>query len=245
MARISEQIRIRIVLMLVSLLLPASLMAEEDLEYKMEFGAGAGIDFYLGDANSTPFANMGGMGGIIVRRIFNPRMCVKANLAFGHIHGSSEGMYLPTNAWTHNASGGVPTKVDFSRNVLDVGAQFEMNFWGFGTGVGYKETSRITPYALAGIGFTVGMGGGGETAGGLCLPIGVGVKYKLKPRLNVGAEWTMRFTTSDNLDATSENSRLLHPFAIESSGLKNKDCYSFLMFYVTYDMCPKLRKCNN
>lgn len=218
---------------------------EEELEYKMDFGAALGTCFYLGDANSSPYAHMGAMGALTARRLLNSRMAVKANLAFGHISGESEG-FLPTAGSSWGAEGGTPTQVSFSRNVLDVGAQFEMNFWGFGTGKGYKGNSRITPYALAGMGFTLGMGGGGESCFGLNLPVGVGVKYKLKPRVNIGLEWTMRFTTSDKLDAPDKSlTQLTHPFGIQGVGLKNKDCYSFTMLFVTYDICPKYRKCNN
>lgn len=243
MAGKAQQTRLRGALILAALILCLPLTAEET-EYKMELGAGAGTCFYLGDANSTPFAHLGLMGGAVVRRIFNPRMCVKANLAMGHISGANDG-FLPTDPTSATPEGGLPAKVNFSRNVLDVGAQFEMNFWGYGTGEGYKGHSRITPYALAGVGLTVGMGGGASSCAGLCLPVGVGVKYKARKRMNIGLEWTMRFTTSDKLDATAEGTQLAHPYGIESSGLKNKDCYSFLTFFVTYDMCPKLRRCNN
>ena len=197
---------------------------QEDVEYKMEVGGGAGATFYLGDANSTPYAHMGVMGGAVVRRIFNPRMCVKGNLAMGHISGTSEGRYIPQDPLSQTPEGGVPTTVAFSRNLIDVGAQFEMNFWGYGRGGGYKENSPITPYALAGMGLTLAMG----------------------PRWNVGLEWTMRFTTSDELDVSRAQQRqLFQPYGIKSVGLKNKDCYSFTMLYVTYDICPKYRKCNN
>ena len=37
---------------------------QEDVEYKMEVGGGAGATFYLGDANSTPYAHMGVMGAL-------------------------------------------------------------------------------------------------------------------------------------------------------------------------------------
>ena len=197
---------------------------QEDVEYKMEVGGGAGATFYLGDANSTPYAHMGVMGGAVVRRIFNPRMCVKGNLAMGHISGTSEGRYIPQDPLSQTPEGGVPTTVAFSRNLIDVGAQFEMNFWGYGRDGGYKENSPITPYALA----------------------GMGLKYKIRPRWNVGLEWTMRFTTSDELDVSRAQQRqLFQPYGIKSVGLKNKDCYSFTMLYVTYDICPKYRKCNN
>lgn len=218
---------------------------QEDVEYKMEVGGGAGATFYLGDANSTPYAHMGVMGGAVVRRIFNPRMCVKGNLAMGHISGTSEGRYIPQDPLSQTPEGGVPTTVAFSRNLIDVGAQFEMNFWGYGRDGGYKENSPITPYALAGMGLTLAMGGAG-TVGALNLPLGVGVKYKIRPRWNVGLEWTMRFTTSDELDVSRAQQRqLFQPYGIKSVGLKNKDCYSFTMLYVTYDICPKYRKCNN
>jgi opacity protein-like surface antigen len=118
--------------------------------------------------------------------------------------------------------------------------KFELNFWGYGLGPGYKKLSRITPYAILGIGATVGVTND-ATAFGLNLPVGVGVKYKVKPRLNLIFEWTHRFTTIDKLDGA----RLNDPYYIESSGMKNRDTYSFFMFTLTYDISPKLRLCNN
>lgn len=245
MARKTEQTWLCTAIVLCCLLLCPAAHAEEELEYKMDMGAGLGGCFYTGDANSTPFANLGMMGAITARRLLNPRMAVKMNLALGHIHGSTGGIYIPTDANSYTAEGGNPTTVSFSRNVMDLGAQFEMNFWGFGTGVGYKENSRITPYILAGAGITVGMGGGAPAAAGMNIPVGIGIKYKLKPRVNIGFEWTMRFSTTDKLDATGHGTQLNDPYGIESGMFKNKDCYSFSMFFITYDMFPKYRKCNN
>lgn len=247
MARSAQQTWLLAAVTLLGLFQGVSLHAQndEDLEYRMELGGGVGTCFYLGDANKTPFAGLSGMGGVIVRRIFNPRMCVKGNLAMGHIRGNSNGYFLPSDPNSGTPEGGIPCEVSFSRNVLDVGAQFEMNFWGYGMSGGYKDHSRITPYALAGAGITIGMGGGGGTCGALNLPVGVGVKYKMRPRLNIGLEWTMRFTTSDSLDDTGKSTTLSHPYGIKSVGLKNKDCYSFTMVYVTYDLSPKYRLCNN
>lgn len=244
MARKTELTWIRTLATLCCMLLCVAAKAEDEVEYKMDMGAGLGGCFYLGDANSTPFANLSAMGAITARRILNPRMAVKANIAFGHIHGSTDG-FIPTDAYSETSAGGTPTKVNFSRNVMDIGVQFELNFWGFGTGVGYKGNSRITPYILAGAGLTLGMGGGAKTCAGMNLPFGIGVKFKLKPRINLGFEWTMRFSTTDKLDATPEGTQLDDPYGVESAMFKNKDCYSFAMFFITYDMFPKLRKCNN
>ncbi len=247
MARPAQQTWLLAALILSALLRGGGLHAQDsdELEYRMELGAGMGTCFYLGDANRMPFAGLSGMGGVLVRRIFNPRMCVKGNLSMGHIRGNSNGYFLPTDPNSGTSEGGIPCEVSFSRNVVDAGAQFEMNFWGYGMSGGYKGHSRITPYALAGAGITIGMGGGGGTCGALSLPVGVGVKYKMRQRLNIGLEWTMRFTTSDDLDNTGKSTTLAHPYGIKSVGLKNKDCYSFTMVYVTYDLSPIYRKCNN
>lgn len=245
MARKTQPTGLRTALTALLLCLGTLLGHAEDLEYEMELGGCLGTSFYLGDVNSTPFAHLSGMGGVVARRIFNPRMALKGNLAIAHLSGSSDGRFIPTDPNSETAAGGEPVNVSFKRNVIDLGAQFEMNFWGYGMGNSYKNHSRITPYALAGMGFTLAPGGA-ETAFALNLPVGVGVKYKIKPRLNIGLEWTMRFSTSDALDAGSkEMAQLIHPYGIKSVGLKNKDCYSFTMVFVTYDLCPKYRKCNN
>lgn len=230
--------------LLMVVLLPVCAMGDDDLEYKLEVGGGLGPCFYMGDANTTPFGNLSIMGGAMVRRVFNPRMVLKTNLAMGHVHGNSKGLFIPTDAYTPGPEGGNPTSVSFKRSLLDVGAQFEFNFWGYGMDKGYKGFSRITPYITMGAGLTMAMGGGGVNAG-LNIPVGVGIKYKAAPRVNIGAEWTFRFTTSDKLDWRKSQPQLSDPYNTRSAWFKNKDSYSFLWLFVTYDMCPKLRRCNN
>lgn len=235
----------KVFLILVCLLVPLTAGAQDDEVYQMEVGGGLGPDFYLGDANKRPFRHSSVMAAGMVRRIFNPRMALKGNLAVGHLTGNTKGRYIPANASSMTPAGGVPVSFNFKRNVFDLGAQFEFNFWGYGMGQAYKGHSRITPYALLGAGLTLVTGGGGGTNVALNAPVGVGVKYKLKPRLNVGAEWTFRFTTSDALDTSWQWKQLDQPYAIKSSGFKNKDAYSFLMLFVTYDIMPVCKTCHN
>lgn len=213
-----------------------SATAQDVLEYRWDIGGGLGLCYYLGDVSSTPFAGSSVMTAFTLRRNFNPRMSLKANLAYGRYGGTSRGYYLP------EASGSTQQAMDvtFGGNVVDLGVQFEMNFWGYGMGPGYKKLSRITPYLVLGIGATVGINDNGSSFGAN-FPVGAGVKYKVKPRLNLIFEWTHRFSTIDDLDGV----RLVDPYYIESSGLKNKDTYSFFMFTLTYDISPKLRLCNN
>ena len=56
----------------------------------------------------------------------------------------------------------------------------------------------------------------------------------------------MRFTTTDRLDGSNMDGVILHdPYGVKSGGSKNKDCYSFTMLSVTYDLFPKCVNCNN
>lgn len=227
---------------IISICLPIS---GQELEYKMELGGGVGGCFYLGDANSTPFKNLGGMGGIMARYIFNPRMAVKGNLAWGHISGNSDHMFFPEDPNSGTPEGGAPAHIKFSRNIFDLGAQFEFNFWGYGTGNGFKDNKRITPYMLAGIGMTFASRPA-EIDAGLNIPLGIGIKYKIKERINIGLEWSVRFTTCDALDVSNnQGGKLDAPYGITSGSFKNKDCYSFTQIFLTYDLFPKYRQCNN
>lgn len=230
---------------LLILLLPAVIYSSAQEEYKMEIGGGAGGCFYLGDANSKPFAHMSGMGAVVARYLINHRMAIKGNLAFGQIRGNTGTLFFPENPSSENAQGGTPGTASFKRNLIDFGAQFELNFWSYGIGSGYEGYSRITPYILLGAGITVAPKPV-TTNAGLYLPFGIGVKYKIRPRLNVGLEWSIRFTTTDELDVSNTNGvKLSDPFGIPGSGFKNKDCYSFTMLTITYDILPKCINCNN
>ena len=219
------------------LLLPSVCMVSaQELEYKMELGAIAGGSSYMGDANfSTPLKNTAMAGGVLARYNINPRMVVKGDLAIGKLYGDTEGS-------KNQFPNGYTT---FNRTIFDLGGQFEYSFFAYGSGAGYKDSRRFTPYILAGVGITYAPKPE-EHVFAANIPLGMGVKYKLANRLNVGAEWTMRFTTTDKLDVTGQKGTILDdPYQITSKGMKNKDSYSLLIAYISYDLFPKYRKCNN
>lgn len=217
-------------------LCPATVVHAEELEYRYELGGMAGGSFYMGDANySKLFRNMELTGGAVWRYNLNPRMAVKTSLAVAQISGN-----------TLDAENRFPGgDTDFSRTLYDLGAQFEYNFFAYGEGGGYKRTHRLSPYIFAGFGFTFAP----EPVDNVFtpnIPIGLGVKYKLAHRLNVGCELSFRFTMSDKLDVTKVSSPILDdPYGIKSDGIKNKDSYAFLSISLTYDLSPKYRECNN
>ena len=199
----------------------------QELEYKYEVGGLLGTSFYLGDANTDRWYKNNGLGGgAMLRYNINPRMSLKFDLAAGKISGDA---YNSAN-YTPDAS---DMTLKFDNTVWDLGCQYEISFWGYGTGKGFKGTKRFVPYIQVGLGFTYC----NELS--MSMPFGLGVKYKVAERWNVGMDWTMRFAFSDKLDGIED------PYRIKSGFLKNKDTYCWTMFYVSYDFGPKLRKCNN
>jgi hypothetical protein len=231
------RVRVLKFLLFVGLLAAPAALCAQDLEYKMELGGALGGSFYLGDANySGLFKDLCAMGGVVARYNLNPRMAVKGNLVAAGISGTTKGS-------EYHIPGG--EGIEFSRTLYDLGAQFECHFFAYGDGSGYKTTKRLAPYIFAGAGMTYAPKPADHVFT-LNLPVGLGLKYKIAPRLNLGCELSFRFTLSDKLDVTRETAPILDdPYGIEGGGFKNKDSYSFLTLSVTYDLSPKYRKCNN
>ena len=70
------------------------------------------------------------------------------------------------------------------------------------------------------------------------IPMGIGVKYKLGERLNIGLEFTMRKAFSDKLDGLKDLNGITSGFA------KNTDWYSFTMISITYEFSKRCRTCH-
>ena len=218
------------------LLLPLCRLSAQE-EYTWEMGVAAGGSFYMGDAHySRPFKHTGLAGGFIARYLLNPHAAIKGSLSMGRIAGDTKDF---KNAYP----GGAQTA--FERTVFDLGAQFEYNFWGYGIGNDYHGYSRFTPYLTGGLGITFAPKPA-ENVFTMNIPLGVGVKYKVAPRVNIGCEFSMHFSLSDRLDVTrDEGLQLEDPYQIKGKGLKNKDSYGLMLLFVTYDLFPKCRDCNN
>ena len=217
----------RLYTIIAALLFATGLKAQE-LEYALELGAMAGPSFYMGDANLNGFyKNVTMAGGLMGRYNINPRMALKFALGYGSVKGiARKGKNWFPMEWDK--------EWEFNNSLVDLGCQYELSFWGYGTGNSYKGHKRLTPYIQLGLGFTYC-----NDALTMNIPIGFGIKYKFRPRWNVGIDWSMRFSMSDKLDGIED------PYRTQSGFLKNKDSYSWTMVYISYDLCPKYRKCNN
>ena len=206
--------------------------AQDDVEYRMEVGAAVGLIGYHGDFNGSLTKDLQPMGSLVARYIFNPYMGLKANVSYGMLKGSS----ADVKTWYPDYR---ETPSSFSNKLVDLDVVYEYNFWPYGTGRDYRGAKRLTPYLLLGLGGTF-VKTDQKNVFTANLPIGVGVKYKVGARVNVGLEWAMHFSLNDELDGVKD------PYGIKSSGLfKNTDCYSTLQLSVTYSFMAKCRTCHN
>lgn len=204
-------------------------MAQED--YRFDIGGGVGMTGYLGDANTAnlwqnPSWDVEG----VFRYMMNPRLALKTNIFVGGLSGNSAQM---TNVFPNDET------YKFSTTFYEVGELFEFNFFNYGMGESYRKLKRITPYITAGVGLTI-WSVDSKTGAAFCIPMGVGVKYKLSRRLNLGLEFLMKKTFTDKLDGE----QLADPYGIKSSFMKNTDWYSTLTLTLTYEFSKRCEVCN-
>jgi len=207
-------------------------VAQGNVEYRAEIGGGLGLMNYEGDYNGKLLKSPQPMATVLVRRLFNPYTGFRFAIGAGKLKGTSKDVetYYP---------GTDITPYEFNSTVVDGSLTFEYNFWPYGTGKEYRGAQRLTPFLFIGLGATYAKCGDDNVFTGN-LPVGVGVKYKMGDRLNLGVEWGIHFSLSDELDGSKD------PYLIKSSGLfKNTDCYSVIQATVTYSFMAKCRTCHN
>lgn len=206
--------------------------AQDDLEYKWEIGAGVGLMSYQGDLNGSIIKNNNPSFSIVLKRVFNPYSVVAINTTLGTLKGNTRNL----NTYIQNFQN---QEYSFNTKIVDLSATYEYNFWPYGTGKEYRGAKRFTPYILGGLGLTYAKAPQ-QNVFTANIPMGIGLKYKLKERLNLSIQWAMHFSLSDNLDGTKD------PYNIKSSGLfKNTDSFSELRIAITYSFAVKCKTCHN
>lgn len=209
----------------------APMRAQDDPEYRMEIGVGAGFGGYQGDFNGSLTRDLQPLGSVMARYAFNPYSALRMTVGYTTMKGSSEDVETSYPDYREKP-------YTFKNTLYDVGLTYEYNFWPYGTGRDYRGAKRLTPFVFGGLGLTyIDKPDKGKTA--LNVPFGLGVKYKIGERVNLGLEWAIHFTLSDELDGVKD------PYYVESSGLfKNTDSYSALQLTLTYSFVQKCKTCN-
>ncbi len=207
----------------------ARLCAQEET-YRFDIGAGIGMSGYLGDVNeSNIFKHPGFAGQLSFRYLFDTRWAIRALLTTASLSGNSAdfGIIFP---------GG--SQYSFTSQIYDLGARGEFNFFNYGIGETYKRLRRWTPYLAVGIGMTFASANG--TFAAMTLPMAFGVKFKLRPQLNLMAEFAMTKAFGDHLD----DKNISDLYQIKSSFLKNTDWYSTIMISISYEFGKRCATCH-
>jgi len=184
-----------------------------------EFGVGVGASHYFGDLNTRAHVNRPKAAAtIFFRKNFGNYIAVRVGASFAQL-GYSD-IYNDHNSYM------LSRNLSFNSNVWELALQGDFNFFRFMPGEpGYNFTPYVTvgagifnydPYAfLAGQKYflrplnTEGQGNamypGRKPYGSMAIsiPFGVGIKYSLNERINVGFEVLHRFTNTDYIDDVS------------------------------------------
>ncbi len=206
-------------------------------EYRFELGALAGVSSYLGDANPrNPFTAMGANVNLMGRYNYNFRVAFSSELGYFLAQGTS--LRNPKNHFPKNAQG------KFVTNGALLSLCAEYNFYPYSDKYPFLQTKRFTPFVSGGL------------SGGLAfqnksvafLPgvnIGLGVKWKIRNRLNLIAKLDGIHFFSDKLDTSSKSSAFLsNPYHTKSSFIKGGDGMVRLMVGISYEFKARGTNCN-
>jgi hypothetical protein len=259
--------------------IPISLFAQNSIVQEGEFGIGIGAAHYFGDLNTRAKLNRPKpAAGIFFRKNFGNYIAMRISGNYAQL-GYSD-VYNTHNEFMHRRN------LSFNTNVWELGLQGDFNFYRFMPG---DPEFRFTPYVTFGISafnydpyaylngdkyFLRQLGTEGQAIDSLhrkpyssmaiAFPFGVGLKYSINERINVGFEVVYRFANTDYLDDVSttyvdpalfplnpdgsySSAYLLSDRSYETGeriGIKgrqrgnsqNKDAFATALFYISFNL---------
>jgi hypothetical protein len=192
----------------------------ESIVQEGEFGISAGAAHYFGDLNPRAKLNRPKPAlGLFFRKQLGNYTALRVAAHYAQV-GYSD-VYNTQNEYEHRRN------LSFNSNIFEFTVQGDFNFFRF---VPADPDYCFTPYLTFGAGVfnfdpyaylngkkyflrPLGTEGQGTAAYpdrkpystmAMCFPIGVGVKYAINSRMNLGFEVVYRFTTTDYLDDVSK-----------------------------------------
>jgi Domain of unknown function (DUF6089) len=182
----------------------------------MEYGVSAGASQYFGDLNDHyGFQTIHPAFGGFARLHLNQFIAIKAVTDYTHVSYSDQ---YNSNEYEKQRN------LKFQSDIVEFAIQSEFSFFRFATG---DPDHRFTPYLTGGLGifyynpytyyngtlyYLRNLGTEGQlyrksgkaySDVSVCFPIGAGVKYWIRPGMNISFEIADRLTTTDYLDDVS------------------------------------------
>lgn len=197
--------------------LPLLAAAQDGIRQEGEFGIGVGGAHYFGDLNNRFALNRPKPAAtVFFRKNFGNYIAARIGASFAQLGYSDKYSDIEYQRRRN---------LSFNSNVWEVALQGDFNFFKFLPG---DPVYRFTPYVTLGVGLfnydpyayladqkyflrPLGTEGQGDPSTGLqqystmavSVPFGLGVKYALNDRINLGFEVVHRFTNTDYLDDVS------------------------------------------
>jgi len=198
----------------------STLMAQDAVKQEGEFGIGLGAAHYFGDLNTRAKLNRPKAAAtIFFRKNFGNYIAARVAASYARLGYSDRYNTHNTTMLARNLS--------FNSNVWELSLQGDFNFFRFMPG---EPEFSFTPYVTLGVGVfsydpfaylagekvylrQLGTEGQGSSlypdrkqynSTAISIPFGVGVKYALNERINIGFEVLYRFTNTDYLDDVSK-----------------------------------------
>lgn len=200
---------------------PLSMWAQNSIVQEGEFGVGLGASHYFGDLNTRAHLNRPKLAaGIFFRKNFGNYIALRIAGNFAQV-GYSD-IYNTHNEFMRRRN------LSFNSKIWELGLQGDFNFYRFMPG---DPDFRFTPYVTIGASVfnydpyaylnnekhflrplnTEGQGIDSSfrnrkpySSMAMAIPFGVGVKYSINDRINIGFEIVHRFTNTDYLDDVSK-----------------------------------------
>ncbi len=197
--------------------------------YKFDIGIGIGMSGYLGDINGSLFHNPGVTASGKFRYRTDTRWAFCGQFTVATLSGDSENL---DNVFPDHK------RYDFSSTYYDLGGRVEFNFFNYGIGETYKKLKRWTPYIGVGAGASLSTCDG-KSYMAFSLPMALGIKFKLKPRINAGLEFSMTKVFGDHVDG-----ELADLNQIKTSFIRNTDWVAALQLTISFEFGLRCSTCN-
>jgi len=189
---------------------------------KFEIGLNVGVFVYQGDLTPSQFGSYNTLKpalNFFVNKIVSPVFSLRTNLALGGLKGDDASYSVPKYRQQRNFNFNSPA---FEISELLIADLFKNNI--------SRPSSGLSPYLFAGLGLSLlnikrdwsrfnaeYFSSEPGTLSGLVadqrhplptlipvLPMGIGIRYPISPRISVNAETSYRFTFTDYLDGFSK-----------------------------------------
>ena len=187
---------------------------------KYEAGVLVGGSYYYGDlVNDLQTSTISTSAGFFLRQHINENLAIKYFGGWCHINGADS---LSTSSFQKNRN------LSFWADVYEASVQVEYSFVKDITR-GRRLRNRFIPYAFAGLGafyfmnyaydpaktvvklWQLGTSGTIYNNYAFCVPFGAGIRYKITPKISLGLEIGIRYTSTSWLDDVGGPSSIYAP----------------------------------